>query len=371
MSSSAEGCEKCVKESDPYNRRVIPEPDGSRPSVSRRPTSWRVSIAALLGVLVGMLLTGPQTVRAAWEQVARFLSLEGEPAPASANVLSEHEIEGLDRAAPQSQAQLLLERSINHYRGANEQIAARVGAWRGADHIDDTSARAVHDRTEFRRCACARRRSRSTSRVAVSRKRPPRWSGSSLPLVSGEQGPRANALWDMGAHRQPRRRAGSRRCVGVCSDPCCDRKREHPLLGRGRIGVPGVRTESSRRLLDVFHDDPSPLIRERAALRPLTIGDAERATTADGCAASARIRRGLVALCTQTRKWVFQALRDITGQTLAHDASAWRQWVQREQSALESRDAGRTLLRSSRACLGADAAIAGAAVRKSHTPVQI
>jgi hypothetical protein len=27
-----------------------------------------------------------------------------------------------------------------------------------------------------------------------------------------------------------------------------------------------------------------------------------------------------------TRKWVFQALRDITGQTLSHDASAWRQW---------------------------------------------
>jgi hypothetical protein len=27
-----------------------------------------------------------------------------------------------------------------------------------------------------------------------------------------------------------------------------------------------------------------------------------------------------------TREWVFQALRDITGQTLPHDAVKWRDW---------------------------------------------
>jgi len=31
-------------------------------------------------------------------------------------------------------------------------------------------------------------------------------------------------------------------------------------------------------------------------------------------------------LDSDTHKWVFQALRDITGQTLPHDAAAWRQW---------------------------------------------
>jgi hypothetical protein len=31
-------------------------------------------------------------------------------------------------------------------------------------------------------------------------------------------------------------------------------------------------------------------------------------------------------LDAETRKWVFQALRDITGQTLPHDAAAWRSW---------------------------------------------
>ena len=72
------------------------------------------------------LFAGTPTARAAWQELALFLSLHGNPEPASANVLSEHEIEPLDQMSPQPQAELLLERSINHYRGANDQIAARV-----------------------------------------------------------------------------------------------------------------------------------------------------------------------------------------------------------------------------------------------------
>ena len=75
-------------------------------------------------VLVGLLAT-TSTARAAWDEIAMFLTLQGKPEPASANVLSEHESETLDAMPPQSQAELLLERSINHYAGANDQIAAR------------------------------------------------------------------------------------------------------------------------------------------------------------------------------------------------------------------------------------------------------
>ena len=78
-------------------------------------------------------------------------------------------------------------------------------------------------------------------------------------------------------------------------------------------------------LLDVFHDDPSPMIRERAACGLAQSGmfSAEQRRTAvprlldfaeDG------------ALDAETRTWVFQALRDITGQSLPHDATRWRQW---------------------------------------------
>src|SRR3989442_15357238 len=58
---------------------------------------WRVFAFAAAGVLLAMLFVGTRTARAAWQQIAQLLSLQGKPEPASANVLSEHEIEGLDR----------------------------------------------------------------------------------------------------------------------------------------------------------------------------------------------------------------------------------------------------------------------------------
>ena len=86
---------------------------------------------AAAAFLLGSIAAGSGSLRAAWEPIARFVSLQDPPRPASANVLSEHEISALDDMPPQSQAELLLERSINHYRGANDQIAARVNRWRG------------------------------------------------------------------------------------------------------------------------------------------------------------------------------------------------------------------------------------------------
>jgi len=69
--------------------------------------------------------------KATFEQVTKFLTLQGKPEPASPAVLSEHEIAALDRETPQQQAELLLERAVNHYEGANDQIASRVESWWG------------------------------------------------------------------------------------------------------------------------------------------------------------------------------------------------------------------------------------------------
>jgi hypothetical protein len=78
-------------------------------------------------------------------------------------------------------------------------------------------------------------------------------------------------------------------------------------------------------LLEIFHNDPSRMIRERAACGLAQSG-----------MLSEKQRRSAVpklldftddpALDQETRTWVFQALRDITGQSLPHDAAAWRSW---------------------------------------------
>src|SRR4051794_17473948 len=120
--------------SDP---RLKPTPDygslGPTPEpliAAKNFRSLRV-IAILAGILCALPFIASGTVRATWEQIAQFLSITGKPKAASPALLSEHETETLDSASPQSQAELLLERAINHYGGASEQIANRVGGWHG------------------------------------------------------------------------------------------------------------------------------------------------------------------------------------------------------------------------------------------------
>jgi len=75
----------------------------------------------------------------------------------------------------------------------------------------------------------------------------------------------------------------------------------------------------------VFHDDPSPMIRERAACglaQSGMLGRRQRRRAVPALLDDAED----MSLDDQTRGWAFQALRDITGQTLPRDAAAWRRW---------------------------------------------
>src|ERR1700694_4433697 len=99
-------------------------------SIDPQSGSSRILFAVAVGImLAGFFATG--NARAAFDQIARLLTLQGKPEPASPAVLSEHEIENLDHETPQRQAEVLLERAVNHYEGANDQIAVRVEGWWG------------------------------------------------------------------------------------------------------------------------------------------------------------------------------------------------------------------------------------------------
>jgi len=295
-----------------------PQPDGPNPPARRL-----LSIAVLV-VLLGLLFLFLETptARAAWQEIEQLLSLHGEPERASANVLSEHEIEVLDQMSPQSQASLLLERSINHYRGANDEIAARVDRWRGQitldDHLNGLFVTALNsDDLRVRAAAIeidlAARNLEKTS-ATVDRLEPD--------ARSGEQGPRANALWDIGllGNRGVEPQRAAQILIGSIHDGNIN-IRYWAVEGLAYLGT----DETIAPLLDVFHDDPSAMIRERAAC-----GLAQSGMLSEKQRRSA-VPRLLdfaddASLDPETHKWVFQALRDITGQTLPHDAAAWRDW---------------------------------------------
>ena len=88
-------------------------------------------VFAAIGMFVVVLVVASGTARAAWQEIAQFLSLLGDPEPASANVLSEHEIEVLDRMAPQHQAELAagtLDQPLSRRERADRWRAWTAGA---------------------------------------------------------------------------------------------------------------------------------------------------------------------------------------------------------------------------------------------------
>ena len=138
----------------------------------------------------------------------------------------------------------------------------------------------------------------------------------------GEQGPRANALWDLGliGNRGVERERIAQILLSSIHDENTN-IRYWAVEGLAYLGT----DEVIAPLLDAFHDDPSPTIRERAACGLAQSG-----------MLSERQRRTAVprlldfaeefGMDDTTRGWVFQALRDITGQSLPRDPAAWRHW---------------------------------------------
>jgi len=287
-------------------------------------THWRTTALAATAFLLGTIAAGRGSLDAAREPVARLISPQDPARPASANVLSEHETSMLDDMTPQQQAELLLGRSINQYKGANEEIGARVSSWRGHitlnERLNGLFVTAINSSDLTVRVAgvevdiAARNLIKDSS--TVDRLEPQ--------ARHGEQGPRANALWDLAL-------IGSR---GVDQDRVLDillSSVQDPNVNVRYWAVEGLAflavDAAIPQLLDIFRGDPSPLIRERAACGLAQSGmfSAEQRRTAiprlldfamDG------------AFDPQTRTWVFQALRDITGHNIPQDARLWREWYE-------------------------------------------
>jgi len=246
---------------------------------------------------------------------------------ASASVLSEHHLEALASMEPQPQAEFLLERAINRYQGAADEIIARAPAWLG--HVTSTARleslfRLAINSDDMRVRIAAIELNVSSRGLARTEETIDRLE----PIArEGAQGPRANALWDIGL-------LGNRgirpdRAFAIISASLRDPNvnvRYWAVEGLAYLGTDQVIDP----LLEVFHDDPSAMIRERAACSLAQSGmlnEAQRwravprflELTTDG------------ALDAETRRWVFQALRDITGQTLPPDPWAWRRWCERRK----------------------------------------
>src|SRR5882672_7839012 len=98
-------------------------------------------VLAIGFAFVVLAAANPAPIKAAWAEFERIIQLKSDPLPASPAKLSGHEIEGLSSVAPQQQAELLMERAINHYEGAIELIEKNVPGWYGQLEVQRVRSR--------------------------------------------------------------------------------------------------------------------------------------------------------------------------------------------------------------------------------------
>ena len=198
----------------------------------------------------------------------------------------------------QQQAEFLLERSINRYRGANEEILTRAPGWLGAiqatPQLESLFRMAINsDDMRVREAAIevnVSARGLARSPATIDRLEPA--------ARSGAQGPRANALWDIGllGNRgiQPDRTLEIIR--GSIHDPN-ENVRYWAVEALAFLGTDGA----IEPLLEIMHDDRSGDDPRARRLRPGTVWHAERAAAPPGSAAAPRVHRRLLATTSETR----------------------------------------------------------------------
>lgn len=295
------------------DKPIQPRSNGLRPVLA--------VIAGVLGALLFVAARGP-AAQAAWEQISQLLTLEGKPAPASPAVMSEHELSKLDDMRPQAQAQLLLERSINGYAGANDQIAGRVDSWRGHIKLDsqlNSLFMTALNSNDLRVRAAAI----EVDLAAYNISKGPESIARFVEQAEGsDKTARIWALWMLGllGNRGVEPDRAGAVLISYLQDPDAD-IRHWAVEGLAYLGT----EETIAPLLKTFHDDVSPEVRERAACSLAQSGmlSQEQRKTAIPQLLDFLDDSSLEA---NTRNWVYQALRDITGQNLPNEPSAWRTW---------------------------------------------
>lgn len=286
--------------------------------------NWRVLAAVAVGALLGVPFVATGTVRAAWDQIAGLLSLQGKPEPASPAILSEHELERLDHQSPQHQATLLLQRAINHYDGANDQIAARVDGWRGKLQLDtqlNSLVTTALNSNDLRVRAAAIEVDLAAMNVEKSAATLEQFAAQA---ESGPQQQRVWALWAIGlmGNRGVEPERASQVLTAQLRDPEPD-VRHWAVEGIGYVAS----DSSAATLLQTMHDDPSPMVRERAACSLAQSGMLSQQQRMNAVPQLLNYTED-AALDAQTRTWAFHALRDITGQSLPNDTAAWKAWYE-------------------------------------------
>jgi len=228
----------------------------------------------------------------------------------------------LDRLSPQKQAVALLELAVENSNSAVDQIFGRVDHWRGRlkwdPQISALSGAALNSQ-DFR----VRQAGIEVELAAYGLAKTP----SNVDYLirqtnSGDGAQKIWALWALGAMGS--RGVESDKAVQVLVGHLKDSDEQSRRWAVEALALAGT-ADTIAPLLQAMHDDPSPLVRERAACSLAESGMLSHEQRLTAVPQLVNYTDD-PALDAQTHAWAFQALADITRQQLPNDSAAWRTW---------------------------------------------
>jgi hypothetical protein len=282
----------------------------------------RLSVVALAVFVLGCVLaTASKGQTAAPVTSGEQLPLPGRSVPADHSQLSEHNIEWVQTQPPQAQMEFLLGAAINHDHGATGMISKMVAGWYGKVHysqkFDDLSMTALYSNDLRVRVAAIE--------ITLAVDNLPKTEETAERLMaSAEKSPsyRPFAMWVLGmlANRGVAPERIHEFLRSYMHDPM-EKTRYWTVEGLAHIGT----DDTIKDFLDVFRNDPSLEVRERAGCSLAKSGmltREQRMLAVPGLIDLAEDP----SLDATTRKWVYQALREITNERLGNEPALWRNW---------------------------------------------
>jgi len=254
-----------------------------------------------------------------------LLGLGGDRVAASNAVLSEHELEEINTLSPQNQAVRLLQRSVNGYKGALEQIDSRVDGWRGQIELDEE----LNKLTYVAYCSSNLRVRAAAIEISLAgykvEKKPE--SVETQRRLLKDNSNKVLPLWILGllGNRGIETETIRRTLIDYLHDND-ETTRTWAVNSLAMLGT----DDTIEPLIEVFRNDPSAHIRERAACGLADSGMLTRDQRKKAIPELLRMSDDPT-LDAQTRGWVFQALREIGGESIASDPSAWHDWWAKRQ----------------------------------------
>ncbi|MHB8214495.1 MAG: HEAT repeat domain-containing protein [Candidatus Sulfotelmatobacter sp.] len=301
-----------------------PTPVAGAPSANRSlaPKNLRLlQLVAVMGGIVSAIVAS--SGGAAWEKIAATFAPRKNTAVSSAK-FSERD---LDRQQPQKQAEILLARAVSRSAGANDEIQAHVESWRGKlnwnPQLSDLTTVALNSNDQNVRASGIEVQ---LAAYGLS-KSEPTFERLMLRAKSSDHAQKIWALWALGLLGN--RGIETERVVQVLTGHLKDSGNDAEDSRRWAVEALALvgTTSTIAPLLETMHNDPSPLVRERAACSLAESGMLSHEQRLTAVPQLINYSDDPM-LDAQTHAWAFQALHDITKQPLPNESAVWRNWYQ-------------------------------------------